>query len=477
MGYWNPNVLRVATLCVVPNEEQQENADDDDISKLLEDSCSNSDNAWQPQDTTMQQNNPQPIVPFVDEEDDISKLLEDSERGNSCPPDHSNMMQNNAQPQAFVVDLSSSTTPNIGKSSSVEEIQIEHNSSLPKITSKMQTQTQLQVSAIALSSSATHNNSVLNKAPSHQSLDSFRPPVEEIKLPNLAGLFYFGKGPLCRVDHVGICKVKDNSLWQINMDRELVRSTLGSSNFPSNLDKEMLDYVGNHGMLKSIFAILGHTIALSTRLMDWNSEIRSLENEVEVLQQKKQDVSNRMDMEDVEITCLRKQLKRHKDMSDLVNEKIEDIDGQYRAELQRLQKHECDKLKAVEEKLKEVEAELQATNKRAQSVEQMLNVAKKEVESVKEEAKTSKEVATIAKEEARAFKVLADAAEVRAKNAEDELCLVKTAKGKREAELIPELGEFSNIGKEVFEDGFQRALRQFKHHHPSIDISIFDMHK
>jgi len=51
MGYWNPNILRVATPFVVPNEEQQENADDDDISKLLEDSGSNSDNAW---DTTMQ---------------------------------------------------------------------------------------------------------------------------------------------------------------------------------------------------------------------------------------------------------------------------------------------------------------------------------------------------------------------------------------------------------------------------------------
>jgi len=129
MGYWNPNVLRVATPSVVPNEEQQENPNDneiskmleescsisdnawqppdsnmvqqnnpksivpsvdeeDDISKLLEDSSSNTDNTWQPQDTTTQQNNPQPIVPYVDEEDDISKLLEDSSsnRGNSCPP-------------------------------------------------------------------------------------------------------------------------------------------------------------------------------------------------------------------------------------------------------------------------------------------------------------------------------------------------------------------------------------------------------
>ena len=45
---------------------------------MLEDSCSNSDNAWQPPDNTIQQNNPKSIVPSVDEEDDISKLLEDS---------------------------------------------------------------------------------------------------------------------------------------------------------------------------------------------------------------------------------------------------------------------------------------------------------------------------------------------------------------------------------------------------------------
>jgi len=202
-----------------------------------------------------------------------------------------------------------------------------------------------------------------------------------------------------------------------------------------------------------------------------------LENEVEVLKQEKQNVSNRLDMEHLEIKWLRTQLKRHKDMLDLVHEKIEDIDGQYRAKLKRLQKLECDKLKAVQEKWKEVEAELKATNKRAQSAEQMLDAAKKEAEAVKEEAKTSKEVATIAKEEARAFKVLADGAIVRAKNAEDELCLVKIAKEKREAELISELGEFSNIGKEAFEDEFERVVRQFKHHHPSIDLSIFDMHK
>jgi len=341
----------------------------------------------------------------------------------------------------------------------------------------MQTKTQPQVSAIALSSSATPNNSSLNKPTSHQSSYSLRPPVEAIKLPNLEGVFYFGEGPLSRVDHVANCKVKDNSLWQINMDRELVRSTLCTSDFPSNSDKEMLDYVGYHGMLKSVFAILGRAIPLSARLMHWSNEIQSLENEVEVLKQEQQNVSNRFDMEDLEIRWLRTKLKREKDMLDLVHEKIEDFDGQYRAELKRLQKLECDKLKAVEEKLKEVEAELEATNKRTQSAEQMLDAAKKEAEVAKEEAKTSKEVATIAKEEARAFKVLVDGAIVRAKNAEDELCLVKTGKEKREAELISELGEYSNIGKEAFEDGFERVVRQFKHHHVSINLSIFDMHK
>ena len=225
-----------------------------------------------------------------------------------------------------------------------------------------------------------------------------------------------------------------------------MRSTLVSSDFPSNFDKEMPDSVGNCGMLNSLFAMLGRTMALSARLMDLNNEIRSLENEVEGLRQEKQHLSNTLDMKVVEIRILDRDFVWHKDMLELVHEKIKDIDSQYRAELQRLQKIECAKLKAVEEKLKEVEAELQATKKRAQSAEQGLNAAKKEVEAMKEEAKTSKEVAKAAKEEARAAKVRADAAEVRAKNAKDHLCLVQAAKENGEAELISELGEFSNIG-------------------------------
>jgi len=190
----------------------------------------------------------------------------------------------------------------------------------------MQTETQPQVSTIALSSSATPNNSTLNIAPSHPFSNSFRPPVEDPKLPNLPGLFYFGLGPLCRVYHVAICKVKDNSLWQINMDTELVRSTLASLYFPSNFDKEMLDSVGNRGMLNSLFAMFGRAMALSVRLMDSNNEIRSLENEVEVLRQEKQHLSNTLDMQVVEITLFDRDFVWHKDMLELVHEKIEDID-------------------------------------------------------------------------------------------------------------------------------------------------------
>jgi len=61
---------------------------------------------------------------------------------------------------------------------------------------------------------------------------------------------------------------------------------LGSSEFPSIFDKELLDYVGNRGMLTSLFAMLGYAMAMSARLMDSTvdiNDIRTLKNEIEGL--------------------------------------------------------------------------------------------------------------------------------------------------------------------------------------------------
>ena len=242
------------------------------------------------------------------------------------------------------------------------------------------------------------------------------------------------------------------------MDTDLVRSTLVSLDFPSNFDKEMLDSVGNWGMLNSLFAMLGRAMALSARLMDStidNNEIRSLENEVEGLRQEKQHLSDTLDMKLVEIKNLESDFGWQKTMLERAQENLKDIDTEYRAELQRFEKLQW---KVVEDKLKEVEAELQETKKRAQSVEQRFDAPKKEAEAMKEEAKTFKEEAKAAKQEVRAGKVLVDAAQLRAKNAEDQLCLIKEAKEKSEAELISKLGEFSNVCQEAFKDGFQRAF-------------------
>jgi len=126
-----------------------------------------------------------------------------------------------------------------------QEFQIEQNNPRPVLPSEIQLNNEPQQFAADPSCSATPNNFVCTITPSHQSSVSTRPPVEVPKLPNLPGLFFFGPGSLCRVDHVGICKSEDNSLWELNMDPELVRSRLGSSEFPSTYDKELLDSVGN----------------------------------------------------------------------------------------------------------------------------------------------------------------------------------------------------------------------------------------
>jgi len=173
----------------------------------------------------MQQNNPQPIR-ASEHEEDSSKLLDDSftKRGNSGP---------------------------------VVEIQIKHNNHQTMIAFEMSPETQPQLSKIVLSSSRTPNNSARNIDPSPQSSISTRLPVEDQKLSNLLWLFYFGPWPLCRVNHVGICKAEENSLWELNMDTDLVRSTLVSLDFPSNFDKEMLDSVGNWGHVKFSFCHVG----------------------------------------------------------------------------------------------------------------------------------------------------------------------------------------------------------------------------
>jgi len=242
-------------------------------------------------------------------------MLEDSssKKGNSCPPDDSPMQQNNPQPigaseheddSSKILESSALRRGNLGP---VEEIQIQHNNHQTVIAFEMPPETQPQLSEVPLSSSPTLNNSVCNIGPSPQSSMSTSPPVEVPKLPNLPGLFYFGLGSLFRVDHIGICKAEDNSLWELNVDPDLVRSTSGSSDFPSNFDKEMLDSVGNRDMLNYLFAMLGRAMAMLARLVDSTvdiNEIRSLDNEVEGLRREKQDLLDTLDMKLLEIRNL-----------------------------------------------------------------------------------------------------------------------------------------------------------------------------
>jgi len=181
------------------------------------------------------------------------------------------------------------------------------------VPSKIQLDNEPQQSAADPSCSATLNNSVHTIAPSHQSSVSTRPPVEVSKLPNLPSLFYFGPRSLYMVDHVGICKLEDNSLWELNMDPELVRSRLGSSEFPSTYDKELLDSVGNQGMLTSLFAMLGRAMAVTARLMDFTVEINflsTLKNEIEALRREKKELSNTLNMKLVEIRNLQSAIER-----------------------------------------------------------------------------------------------------------------------------------------------------------------------
>lgn len=105
-------------------------------------------------------------------------------------------------------------------------------------------------------------------------------------MPNLPGLFYFAPGPLHRVDHVGTSKPEDNSLWELNMEPNLVRSQMGSSVFPSSFDTELPDFMGHRGMVNSLFAMLGCAMVVSGRLMDAtvdNNEIQSFKAQVERL--------------------------------------------------------------------------------------------------------------------------------------------------------------------------------------------------
>jgi len=396
------------------------------------------------------------------------------------------MQQKNPQPMGAsehdevsqkMVELSGSKR---GNSTLEEEFQIEQNNPRPVVASEIQLDNEPQQSTVAPSCSATPNNYVRTITPSHKSSVSTRPPVEVPKFPNLPGLFYFGPGSLCRVDHVGICKPEDNSLWELNMDPELVRSWLGSSEFPSIFDKELLDYVGNRGMLTSLFAMLGYAMAMSARLMDSTvdiNDIRTLKNEIEGLWLEKKELSDTLDMKLQEIRNLESAIGREKTMVEHTREKLKDVHDFYMAEHEKFEQQTSAQLKTIEDKLKEVEAELEEKKKRGQSIEEWFEVEKKEAEAVKEEAKTCKEEAEIAKEEVRASKQLADVAELRAKTAEYQLSLIKEASDKREAELISKIADFGNIDLKAFEDGFQRALRQFPVHHPTLDCSIFDMDK
>jgi len=361
-----------------------------------------------------------------------------------------------------------------------QEFQIEHNNPTPVLPSEIQLDNEPQQSTANPSYSRSRNNSLCTVAPSHQSSISTRPPVEVPKLPNLPGLFYFDPGSLCRIDHVGICKPKDNSLWELNMDPELVRSRLGSSEFPSTYDKELLDSVGNQGMLTSLFAILGRSMAVIARLMDSTVEINvlsTLKDEIKALRQDKKELSNTLNMKLVEIRNFQSAIEREETVVEEAREKLNDVNDFYRAEHDKFEQQASVQLKLVEDKLKLVEADLEEVKKRAQTLEEMLKAEKKEAKACKEEAKTCKEEAQVAREEAKAAKEGADAAEIRVKNAEDDVSKIKEAWGKREAELKSKIGELVNIGIEAFEDGFERALRQFQLHHPTVDCLIFDMDK
>jgi len=156
---------------------------------------------------------------------------------------------------------------------------------------------------------------------------------------------------------------------------------------------------------------------------------------------------------------------------------LNDVHDFYRAEHEKFEQQASAQLKTVEDKLKEVEADLEETKKRAQTYEEMLHAEKKEADAFKEEAKTCKEKAEAAREEVRAAKEGANAAELRAKSAEDHVTKIQEASDKKEAELKSKIGDLVNIGIEAFKDGFQRALRQFALHHPTVDSLIFDMDK
>jgi len=243
------------------------------------------------------------------------------------------------------------------------------------LPSEIQLDNEPEQSAANPSCSATRNNSLRTIAPSHQSSVSTRPPVEVPKLPNLPGLFYFGPGSLYRVDHVGICKPEDNSLWELNMDPELVRSRLGSSEFPSTYDKELLDSVGNQGMLTSLFAMLGRSMAVTTRLMDSTVKINvlsTLKDEIEALWQEKKKLLNTLNMKLVEIRNLQSTIEREETMVEEAREKLNDVHDFYRAEHDKFEQQASAQLQSVEDKLKQVEADVEETKKRAQTSEEML---------------------------------------------------------------------------------------------------------
>jgi len=121
-------------------------------------------------------------------------------------------------------------------------------------------------------------------------------------------------------------------------------------------------------MLTSLFAMLGRAMAVTVRLMDSTVEINivsTLKNEIEGLWREKKELSNTRKMKLVEIRNLEFAIAREKTMVEETREKLNDVHDFYRAEHEKFEQQTSAQLKTVQDKLKEVEADLEETNKRA----------------------------------------------------------------------------------------------------------------
>jgi len=154
------------------------------------------------------------------------------------------------------------------------------------------------------------------------------------------------------------------------MDPELVRSQLGGSQFPSDYDKELLDSVGNKGMLISLFAMLGPAMAVSWRLMGSTvemTEIQLLENQVEGLMREKKELSDTLTKKLDEMRNLESDLCREKTIVRLAEEKLKEVEDQYKSQFEKFENDRCSQLKTIEHKVKKLQDELEKNKKKSRS--------------------------------------------------------------------------------------------------------------